>query len=191
MINRETSGIPKNEFPVLLKQCFNNMDEVPPKDVSKEKSAIKQNLISGFDACGLVPFNPDRVLRKLPNDSVTVNVETEVTDRLTKFLRIQRYTVTKSPCLRNKMLIEQDVSVTLELNDDETDGDISSDEGEPLEYIQPTLINIVIDKFVLVKFLSGSRKKPESRYVCLIKNVLDDFEFEVVGLKSAQSRRKC
>ncbi|KAJ8944062.1 hypothetical protein NQ314_009558 [Rhamnusium bicolor] len=86
MRNRKTSGIPKNEFPVLLKRCFNNTDEVPPKNVSKEKSAIKRNLISGFEAYGLVPFNPDRVLRKLPDDSVAVNVETEVTDRLTEFL---------------------------------------------------------------------------------------------------------
>lgn len=207
MRNTKISGIPKNEFPLLLKQCLDNMDKVLPKDASKEKSAVKRNLISGFESCGLVPFNPDRVLRKLPGDnSAAETVEREVADSLTEYLKNQRY-VTKTILQRKKMLrvepgksvaapaaedssSEEDESAAMELEDDsDVQDDISSDEGEPLEYTQPTLDNIVIDNFVLVKFLAGSRKKTEFRFVCRIKNVLEDSEFEVIGLKSAGSRR--
>lgn len=176
MRNTKISRIPKNEFPLLVKQCLDNMDKVPPKNVSNEMSAVKRNLISGFEACGLIPFNPDRVLRKFPDDTAE-NTETEITNNLKEFLRNQRYnTATRSQSQRKKMLrveprksvtapatqdssSEKEENVIVELNDEDQQNDISSGGDEPLQNIEPTLDNVVINTFVLVKFLGGTRKK--------------------------------
>ncbi|KAL3286012.1 hypothetical protein HHI36_000526 [Cryptolaemus montrouzieri] len=180
------------------------MDEVLPKDNSKERSGVTRNLISGFAACGLVPFNPDRVLQKLPGNT-SDNVEANVADSLTDFLKTQRYNVNRPQRQRKKLLhVEPGKSVagpSTQLSsseeeneniqlDDNSEDDESIDEptADPIEYFEPTLDNIIFGKFVLVKFLSGSRKKTEFRYVCLIQKVLKDNVFEVVGLKSAHSR---
>jgi len=62
MTNKNAKTIPKCDFPTLLKECLNNMN-VDKKTNTYEQ--IKNNLVSGFKARGIVLFNPDGVLRRL------------------------------------------------------------------------------------------------------------------------------
>ena len=203
MQNSKTNGIPKNEFPKLLKQSLESMDKVPPKTPDGEKSAIKRNLLSGFEACGIAPFNPNRVLEKLPQDAIN---EDELRSSLTDFLKDLRYNSGSEKSRRKKKLLaaepgqsisapkpfeeysDDDGNEHLKLDKSDNDVDLGKDEEE-VEYFSPTLENITEGKFLLVRFLSGSRKKTEFRYVCMVKEVLEKEEIEVQGLKSAGSRK--
>ena len=49
----------KAKFPRLLKRLF-------------EEINAETNLKAGFEACGIVPFNPEIVLQKIPNIDVPV-----------------------------------------------------------------------------------------------------------------------
>ncbi|KAJ8910933.1 hypothetical protein NQ315_014353 [Exocentrus adspersus] len=46
--------VPKQTFPSLLKKMLDRIDE-----------SIKKNIISGFEATGIFPFNPEKVLNKM------------------------------------------------------------------------------------------------------------------------------
>lgn len=58
--------IPKTEFPRLLKEAI-------------EKIGIRsqQNSIAGFNACGIVPLNPNKVLNKIPRNVENNNAEND------------------------------------------------------------------------------------------------------------------
>jgi superfamily I DNA/RNA helicase len=86
MTNKNAKCIPKCDFHTLLNDCLNNMN-IDKKTNTNEQ--IKNNLVSGFKATGIMPFNPDSVLRRLPdyNDDHT----NEVADNLIEFLKEQRF----------------------------------------------------------------------------------------------------
>lgn len=205
MKHTKTSGIPKNEFPMLLKQTLDNMDKIPPKTPNENPSAISRNLISGFAACGVVPLNRDRVLAKLPREE-TENIDGEVASTLTDFLRNQRYGETSTGNRgRKKLNVEpgksvsaanlevssdDDLSVDMQLDDNSDNENISTEIDEEVpEYYIPTTENVIKGCFVLVRFLSGSRKKTEFRYACIVQEVFDDNEIQVLGMKTAGSRK--
>lgn len=52
---RNRGVIPKTEFPRLLAKAFETVGANNAK-----------NVIAGFQACGIVPYNPERVLQKIP-----------------------------------------------------------------------------------------------------------------------------
>lgn len=73
---------------------------------------------------------------------------------------------------------------------DDSDSEVGSTRNEEeIEYYTPTIENITKGKFVLVRFVSGSRKKTEFRYVCMVIELLEKKEVQVQGLKSADSRK--
>lgn len=58
--------VPKSEFSALLKVTLDQMDSIKsPGDA--EKCGIKRVLIKRFEATGMYPFNPNKVLQKLPS----------------------------------------------------------------------------------------------------------------------------
>jgi hypothetical protein len=73
--NRNFPTIPKQAFPSLL-------HELMEKDYSQE-------VISGFEACGLYPMNVGRPLSRLPEEDK--EVETQVQQELLKKLQDMRY----------------------------------------------------------------------------------------------------
>lgn len=48
--------VPKTQFPKLLKSIIDHLG------INSEK-----NLIAGFEACGIVPLNPQNILKHIPN----------------------------------------------------------------------------------------------------------------------------
>jgi hypothetical protein len=64
MTNKNTKIIPNRDFPTLLKDCLNNTN-LDKKTNTNEQ--IKNNLVSEFKATGIMLFNPDSVLRRLPD----------------------------------------------------------------------------------------------------------------------------
>lgn len=63
---RKNRGVlPKSEFPRLLKQSFEKIGVVK----------LSSNVIAGFKAAGIVPFNPQAVLKNLPQEPEGINEE--------------------------------------------------------------------------------------------------------------------
>lgn len=85
--SRQIKGaIPKPHLPALLNQLWS---------LVAKSGAIGRNLKSGFRACGLLPFNPEEVLCKLPdysspNSSHSGSVSSGLSDALVDILRENR-----------------------------------------------------------------------------------------------------
>lgn len=191
-----SKSIPKCDFPTLLKECLNNMN-MDKKNNTYEQ--IKNNLVSGFKATGIVPFNPDSVLRRLPdyNDD-HVN---EVNNNLIEFLKEQRFTPsTDMKRRKNKRLrIAPGVSVTAcdseeevsdeahrQVNVDNTDS-IVVVSGEDMQN-QPVYESINIGKYLLVQLKSSRIKGTIYRYAVIVIKKTKKDELQVNGLKSMDSQ---
>lgn len=66
--NKNRGTIPKDKFPHLLKKCLEEMNE---------GGKGEKNMVSGFSATGIFPFNPDKVLRHIPKPDTSVNTDGE------------------------------------------------------------------------------------------------------------------
>lgn len=96
MENMRLTTLPKDAFPGLLNKALIRLDEAKPKKTPSSTvptvetgSAIKRNLMNGFKATGILPFNPDQVFKRLPPDDSNV-VETSESV-LTQLLKEQRH----------------------------------------------------------------------------------------------------
>ncbi|KAK9729903.1 hypothetical protein QE152_g15658 [Popillia japonica] len=73
---------------------------------------IRKDLVSSFKATGIVPFDPEQVLRKIPGDD---NEPQHVVNKvLINYLQQQRFTATPSrkDVRRKKLMVEPGKSVT-------------------------------------------------------------------------------
>ncbi|KAK3732958.1 hypothetical protein RRG08_002568 [Elysia crispata] len=106
------SSVDKAHFPALLNKLISNMD-----------LRNRANLIAGFEACGIYPFNPDRVMKKLPTSSGnTTNAEKgekspfKISAALLDFLQQFKYSPrgesAKPTAPRRKLAIEPGKSVS-------------------------------------------------------------------------------
>ena len=202
MKNPRQKAIPRSMFPLLLKETIDKMDKVKSAKENDEGSAVRRNLVSGFEATGISPVNPDKVLRKLPTTEDPEDVGTVINDSLTEFLRENRYgpadrgisrkrkrvpvapgkSIAGPSTIRDSTSSEnEDISLNDHSEKEETD---SAEEN--LKYVKPNLKNLSVGKFVLVKVMSGSRRSTAFQYVTIIQECMGN-EFHVMGLKSADS----
>lgn len=80
----------KEEFPELLSNTLDKMNEA-------KQEAIKRDLVSGFEATGVVPLNRNRILNKVPHDSDEGQQEQfreQYQNSLVTFLKEKRYAST-------------------------------------------------------------------------------------------------
>lgn len=85
-----TSGIPKVIFPQLVVQCFEKMNTITVNN-KVFHNRIAENLKSGFRACGIVPFNPNAVLQKIPGAITRTEQASALEGELVQFLRNERF----------------------------------------------------------------------------------------------------
>ena len=213
MKHPKVSGVPKDKFPSLLKECLEAMDSTSAKTEHKigdnEASAIKRILKNGFEACGIAPFNPNKVLSKLVPANVTADVELTINDSLTEYLKMKKSDneVVKRQIKKKKMDVQPGKSVSSYKESAEntsSDSEIEVDyadesdeyrEGEHLVdacvsdeiYVKPSVSNLNLGTYVLVKVLSGKRKCTSYLYAAIIQEKLPYDEFQVTGLKSLNS----
>lgn len=64
--NRRSSNLPKDQFPTLLSNVF-----------ERGQPEFRQNILSGFKKCGIVPLSRDKVLERLPPELVDENTQNE------------------------------------------------------------------------------------------------------------------
>ena len=78
------STIPKNDFPLLLKTLYDEME-----------TTSQQHLKNVFETCGIYPFSPEKVLDKMPaaKSSSTANLidKTAVGQAVLTHLKEHRY----------------------------------------------------------------------------------------------------
>lgn len=90
----KTTGLPKDVFPSLLKRALEAMDqkETPVKKKKDDSGAISHNLRSGFAACGIFPYDPERVMKKLhTSEAASDDVQQQVSSSLVEFLKEKRF----------------------------------------------------------------------------------------------------
>ena len=66
MKNPSSSSLDKSKFPQLLKKLIHNTG-----------LRNEENLKAGFRACGIVPFNPEKVLSKFPKTSTEMEEQAQ------------------------------------------------------------------------------------------------------------------
>lgn len=71
----------KDQFPRLLKKLF----------LTACPNNYSENLISGFKQCGIVPFNPDAVINRLPKANTEEGLPELVSDVVVDILKNMRY----------------------------------------------------------------------------------------------------
>jgi len=203
MTNKNAKSIPKCDFPTLLKECLNNMNL--DKKTNKYEQ-IKNNLVSGFKATGIVPFNPDSVLRRLPdyNDDHA----NEVNNNLIEFLREQRFTPsTHMNRRKNKRLrIAPGVSVTANDSEEEVNEEaeeevteeahkqVNVDNTDSIVVVsediqnQPVYEQINKGKYLLIQLKSSRIKGTIYKYANIVIKKTRKDELQVNGLKSMDSQ---
>lgn len=201
--HKQQTSIDKKDFPHLLASTLAEMENT-------SDNAIKNDLISSFQATGIIPIDPERVLRKIPADDN--DPRADVSETLLNYLQQQRFSAapTRRNIKRQKLTVEPGRSVTAN-NDSSSESDVNepvtndNSDDEPLEedvqeavrheseYFEPRIEDIEVGKFVLVKVLGGSRKKTVYRYTAVVQgmNSVEGIqEIEVLGLKSCDKSRK-
>ncbi|KAJ2945281.1 hypothetical protein O0L34_g9359 [Tuta absoluta] len=94
------------------------MDQVVPKLNSPYfniNSGVKRNMVSGFCATGVRPFNRNKVLDKLLREEVT---EQEVESTLTTFLKESRYGNSSGQATRKKKRLDVAPGKSISTQDD-------------------------------------------------------------------------
>lgn len=207
MSNPRNNTVTKDCFPSLLKSAIDKMNTAIGKDKTATDNGIKRNLRSGFECTGIYPFNPTRVLKKIPGGIEETEVNDFVNDSLTEFLKKQRGVgqTTWNPRQKKKKLrVDPGKSITAASSSESSEAegvDGQSEENErsedearniPMEaddevqeYIEANDETIVVGSYALIKFTgTGKRNASIFKYVCLIEKKLSDNEIEVKGLKS-------
>lgn len=68
--SKTTCCVTKDNFPSLLKNLYEHL-------YNSEKHETSDNLAAGFAKCGIYPFNPDKVLQRLPDFNVRDQAEVQ------------------------------------------------------------------------------------------------------------------
>ena len=103
MKNPCLTSLPKDSFPSLLKELVSSFNT--------------DNLISGFRACGIYPFNPQELITKLPqsNGAASANVSQSISSAILEQLKRMRSPPTnKKPERRKQVAVEPGKSVSVE-----------------------------------------------------------------------------
>lgn len=200
--------VPKEIFPKLLKRTLEMMDEVEG-NVPGVSSAIKRNLIAGFEATGLCPVSVDRVLKKIPDQDNNENPNELVADTLTDFLKKQRESgqvAWKGNKKRKKLNVAPGKSITAEnssedeeepsvsapvVQESDVESEISEESEVEPQYRSVTDEHIKAGQYALIKFEgAGKRKTTYYRYVCRIEQVSLPDEILVKGMKSSVKKER-
>lgn len=168
----QQGSIDKRDFPHLLASTLLEMN-------NKSENAIKKDLVASFQATGIEPFDPERVLQKIPSEENGNDTDASVNNILVNYLQEQRFTAgpSRRNIKRQKLSVEpgksvvaasidadsSDSSVDGPLTNDKSDDDPLEDETDDVraetEYFRPEDNEVAAGKFVLVKVYGGSRKK--------------------------------
>jgi len=105
---RKQASIPKDTFPQLLLSLTDIIN-----------TNAEANLKSGFEACGIFPLNPSKVINKLPDasctaeDNTAANTSAAVDDSFTSLLQSMRYDNNATHARRKRKIeVEPGKSVT-------------------------------------------------------------------------------
>lgn len=198
-----------------VEECIKSNGSSPPKNKDQEISRIKRNLIAGFKACGVLHFNPQEALQELPENGDELlsvnsnNTVLNINESLTEFLKTRRYgekgNRTRVNRRGKRMIVEPGKSITnpdssSSEEEEEIEGivadeaeneelHLSEEDDEPF-FEEPNSSNVKEGSFILVKFLGGSRKKTEFKFVCVVQEVLDEQDIKVMGMRKVNDTSK-
>lgn len=210
-VHPRSGPIPKESFPRVLKETLIEMNGTTGR--------IEKNLKNGFRATGIVPFDKNEVLKKLPSTTeANSNVEEAVSDTLVRYLESKR--VVQPPTSRSKrtkIRVEPGKSITApsssesEISDeDENEDDVdnpsaqtgscgSSDKAREApstsQDIQTTspgsfdYKSLKVDDYVLTQVI-GRRGKQVYKYVCHVTEIENENNIKVLGMKSCYTKTK-
>lgn len=214
MRNPRQQTIPRSAFPALLQSLLEKMNNVNTKTKNTEddcEGAIARNLVSAFEATGIVPLNPNRVLSKLPKNTENAEeTEKAVNDSLIEFLRERRYgepdkgltrkrkrmTVSPGKSIAGPSNVQESTESESEsemvldpddVEDDACESGVNDACESGVVYAEPSVNDLKVGQFVLVKVISGKRKSVSFQYVATIQECGKE-EVTVMGLKSCNTK---
>lgn len=171
--------VPKTQFPRLVGLAM--------KQLGKESST---NLISGFEACGIVPLNPNKVIQRIPSLSSKLSdswlrtfegfLESRRKNETTIHTKKRRLTVPAGKSIVTPGSDEEDDPIDVVCSGDENaDDDLVNDPPPDFDNVPSSSkkdSNFNVGDYVLVKYLYNSNTKKEHYkfFPGLIKNILDD-----------------
>lgn len=124
---RKEASVPKDVFPSLLKRL-----------VRKLQDNCEKNIKNGFAACGILPFCPEAVLKRIPdkNQETSEEINSRVDQTLINLLEEMRGVPSSTPRRKKRKLnAEPGKSVSVETssdseNSEEIDNDVAAIENE-------------------------------------------------------------
>ena len=201
MQNPKQSSLKKEDFPQLLQFTLKKMNS----SGTYSPQAINHDLRSGFEATGIYPLNPNKILNKIPNCEDNGNqFGVDYSNNLVSYLKEKRYNSTpvRNPTKKKHLTVEAGKSVACPTNEsDESEEmnrileelsdeheDTHSDVPDEVDYLPTDPKNIVPGKFILVKVLSGKRNSTKYRYVAKVEELVEN-DYNVLGLKSLDTMK--
>jgi len=113
---RSKASLPKDKFPGLLAEL-----------IQKLEPHVKQNLLSGFRACGIVPLDRQEVLKKLPGQSSEASTSATVSAAVIDMLGTLRYGEKEETVRRRRRKVDVEPGRSVSAHDyNETTGTSST-----------------------------------------------------------------
>ena len=202
MKNPKQSSLKKEIFPQLMQITLEKMNS----SGTHSPQAINHDLKSGFEATGIFPLNPDKILNKIPNaEDNGDQFGADFDNNLVLFLKKKRYNSTPIRNLQKKkrLTVEAGKSVAYPTNESDENEEIDrislnlsdvhedahSDVADEVDYLPTDPEKILPGIFILVKVLSGNRNCTKYRYVAKVKGQVGENDYNVLGLKSLDTTK--
>ncbi|KAG5891187.1 hypothetical protein JTB14_004488 [Gonioctena quinquepunctata] len=100
---RRESGIPKNVFSSLMRKLLESIEDNRSK-----------NIIAGFEKCGIIPSNADKVLNILPVETETTDTENDINASFIDILKSMRYDENQPKPRKKKLQVPAGKSVAID-----------------------------------------------------------------------------
>lgn len=195
--NPNAATIQKDEFPKLLQKTLIHMDEKALRDEEAEQGAIKRNAISSFEATGICPFNPNRVMKRLPGYEEQEEVQEEVSSSLVSFLKTRRYgdkTEKSAPKKKKDLKVQPGRSVnavqeneTSESDEEERGGETSTNQVQFSE--EESEQTFKVGDYVEVRLQVG-RLNIFKHFLGVITEEIDDSLYNVNFLRKKSGKKQ-
>lgn len=178
---KKRGAIPKDQFPGLLKKVI---DKLGPNS--------EENLKSGFRACGMEPFNPEAVIKRIPQvPDDEDNNERSWDSTFEEFLMNRRQEACATGTVRKKRVdiapgksacledffseSEEEVDEVSEISvESEEITDESSEESQVENHLSSSdRIEVTVDNFLLIHITydQGTRKEKKKKFICQVMSV--------------------
>ena len=146
-VGRQYDTLPKEQFAGRLKKLIEKLSE----------GNSKQNLVNGFKACGIHPFNPEEVYRKLPSENTMTTSPSKALDTLANMRGEDAETAQTRP-KEKRLDVQPGKSIAENLSSESDESDEESEEDSETEESDTPSTKSLSQKEMLLQTFSEVNK---------------------------------